>query len=354
MKQTKLFRFSLIAFCLLSLNTFATEQNLDREKKIIKNYSVSANDKLNIENEYGQVVVNTWDKNEVNVEITVMSSASTDSKAQDLLESVSISETKAGGAIYLKTLMRSNNFRSGKTSLKINYNITLPSWLNMNLVNKFGNVYLPSLTGNLQVKVTYGNVKAEKLMGNAEKRIEVSFGAADITEVENLNLESKYSKLTIDKINKGEIQNSFGKTIIQEVNNLRISQRYGDLDIRKVNTLVATVEFSNIDLDVIGKSADLNLKYSGNAELGTITSAVEMIKVNANFSTVYMKFDETANLDFDAHLKFGDLKLNNRFMKEYVKSAKDNTNNYDYKGKIGNGAGGNLLLTTSYTTVYLQ
>jgi len=353
MNQTKLFRFSLLALCFISLTSYAAEQNLDREKKIIKNYSVSNNDRLNIENEYGQVVVNTWDKNELTVEITVMSSASTDSKAQELLESVNISETKAGGSIYLKTLIRSSNLRAGKNSLKINYSVNMPAGLYLNLVNKFGNVYLPSLTGVVQLKVTYGNIKAERLTGG-EKRIEVSFGSADITEADNLTLESKYSKVTIDKIGKAEIQNSFGKTAILEANNLRITQRYGDLDLRKVNVLVGTIEFSNLDLDFIGKSADLNLKYSGNAELGTITSAVEMLKINANFSTIYMKFDETANLDFDAHLKFGDLRLNNKYMKEYVKSNKDNTNNYDYKGKIGNGTGGNLLITTSYSNVYLQ
>ena len=354
MKQTKLFRYSLIILCTLSIHAFANEQNTDREKKIIKNYSVSNNDKLNIENEYGQVTVNTWDKNEVNVEVTVMSNAGTESKTQEILESVNISETRAGGSIYLKTLIRASNFKAGKSSLKVNYNISVPAWLSMNIVNKFGNVYLPSLTGNLQLKVTYGNIKAGKLLGSSEKRIEVSFGAADIDEVENLSIESKYSKLNIDKINKAEIQNAFGKTVIQEANSLRVTQKYGDLDLRKVNTLVATIEFSNVDLDFIGKSADLNLKYSGNAELGTISSSVELLKVNASFSTVYMKFDETANLDFDAHLKFGDLKLNNRYMKDYVKSTKDNTNNYDYKGKIGNGSGGNLMITTSYTTVYLQ
>lgn len=354
MKLKKLFRFSLVAFCFFSLQTVAANQNVEREKKILKSYSVANGDRLNIENESGQVTVNTWDKNEVSVEITVMSSTSSESKTQELLESVSISETKAGGSIYLKTLLRSGSYRSGKHTLKINYNIQMPANLSLNVVNKFGNVFLPSLTGHLQIKVNYGNIKAEKLTGNHEKRIEVSFGSADITEVDNAFIESKYSKLSIGKILNAEIQNAFGKTIIQEANILRISQRYGDLDLRKVNVLTATIEFSNIDLDYIGKSADLNLKYSGNAELGTISSAVELMKINANFSTVYMKFDETANLDFDAHLKFGDLKLNNRYMKDYVKSGKDNSNQYDYKGKIGNGNGGNLILTTSYTTVYLQ
>ena len=34
-----------------------------------------------------------------------------------------------------------------------------------------------------------------------------------------------------------------------------------------------------------------------------------MLKINAGFSTVYIKFDEGANQDFEAHLKCGDIKF---------------------------------------------
>lgn len=352
MIQKKLFLYSIVLLCLSSVQSFASDQNHEREKVIVKNYSASGNEKLGIENQYGQIVVNTWDKNEITVEITVKSNAKTEAKSQEMIDGISISDTKAGNSIYLKTLTKHSVISSGKQSLSIDYKVNIPASTQLNLLNKFGNVILPSLKSAIQVTVNYGNLRAGKLTGE-DKRLLVTFGSADIDELDNVFLESKYSKLNIDKIGKAEIQNSFGKTIIMEANNLRINQRYGDLDLRKVNTLNGQVEFSNVDIDVIGKSAELSLKYSGNADLGLIGSSVELIKVNASFSTVYLKFDESTSLDFSAHLKYGDIKVNNMYMKDYVKSADQGSSSADYKGKIGKG-GGSLILSSQYTNFYFK
>lgn len=354
MIQKKLFPFSVLFFCLVSLHSFADDNMVDKEKKITKSYSVSANDKLSIENEYGAININTWDKNEVSVEITVKSSTKSETKSKELLESVSISDTKTGGAIYIKTILSSASNRNGKQSLSIEYKVYMPATLQLSLLNKFGNVNLPSLANQLQIKVSYGNIKAAKLTGPYEKRIEVSFGSATIDELDNAFLESKYSKVNIEVVGKAEIMNSFGKTKIMEANNLRITQKYGDFELRKVNTLVGTVEFSNVDLDYLGKSADLHLKYASNADLGIISSSVELLKINAGFSTVYLKFDETANQDFEAHLKYGDIKLNNQYMKDYIKNTNQNNSSSDYKGKIGKGGSGNLLINSNYTTIHIR
>lgn len=354
MIQKKLFHFSFIVLCMLSLQSFASDNMYDKEKKIVKNYSVSANDKLSIENEFGNVNINTWDKNEVNVEITVKSSAKSDAKAQEIIETVNISDTKTAGAIYLKTILKSGSYRSGKQSLNIDYKVFMPANIQLSVVNKFGNVSLPNLSTNLQIKVSYGNIKAAKLLGYADKRIEVSFGSASIDELDNAEVISKYSKLNIDIIGKAEIENAFGKTKIIEAGNLRITQKYGDFELRKVGALQGTVEFSNIDLDYITKSADLHLKYASNADLGIISSSVDLLKINAGFSTVYIKFDESANQDFEAHLKFGDIKINNQYMRDYVKNTNEHSNASDYKGKIGKGGSGNMLINANYTTVHIR
>lgn len=355
MKRIIQFNCSIFILSIISLTSIAKDQNFDRDKKITKQYTVAVNDRLSLENEYGKVTINTWDKNEVSVEMTIGASAKTDSKAQSMIDDVSLSETKVGGSIYLKTIYRANNMRSGKQSLHVDYQIMMPAWLNINIVNKFGNVFLPSLSGAIQLQVNYGNIKAGKLLGSHDKRIEVSFGSASIDEIDNAFIESKYSKLNIDKIGKAEIQNAFGKTMILEANNLRIAQKYGDLDLRKVNTLIATIEFSNLDLDNIGKSADVTLKYSGNADFGLVSSSIDLLKISASFSTVYMKLDESANQEFSAHLKFGDMKLNNnQYLRDYMKNSNQNTNTADYTGKIGKGGGGNMLINSNYTTIYLQ
>jgi len=352
MKGNK-FTALLLTLCLLTGFAFAKHDGVEREKKITKSFQVNGNDRLSIENQFGKVVVNTWEKNEFSVVITIRATSRSSSKCDEIIESIGVSETRAGGTVYLKTNVKQMANRNGAQSFNIDYEVYMPSTNPLTVQNKFGNVRLPSLAGAVNVEVSYGNIKAERLT-QAEKKIKVSFGSADIEEIEAGSVDSSYSKLHIGRFDKGELRNSFGKTELGQAGNLRITQKYGDLEIESINTIVAQVEFSNIDIEKLGKSADLNLKYSGNADLGTLSSSVELVKINAGFSTIYMRFDATAAFDFDASLKFGDLKIDNTRMKDYVRSGKEGSNMYEYRGIIGQAGGGKMMLTTQYTTVHFH
>lgn len=356
--KKKLFSFSIVLMVLLITTTYSKAQNTEKTKVINKNYKVNANDKLTIENQFGKVSVETWDKNEIDIEITIKVSAKSESRTLSLLNEIDVNDIKINNnvnnkSVYLKTILPTNSANLGKQNMSVDYVVKMPESSPLNIQNKFGNVYIGDFKAALQLNVSYGSIKINKLYGD-NKRISVSFGSADIDHIDEVDLESKYSKLNIEKIIKGDIKNQFGKTYINDAANVHISQKYGDLDIRKVNDINALVEFSNIDIDVIGKSADLTLKYSGNADLGQISSSVDVLKVNAAFSTVYMKFTETADLDFNAQLRFGDLKINNIKINEYMKNVNENSNHKSYKGKIGKGGGGTLILDSNYSTIYFQ
>lgn len=351
--RKKLFSFSILLLSLVNTIVFAEDQSTEKKKIINKNYKVNSNEKLNIENQFGKVSVETWDKNEIDVEITIKVNSKSESKSLELLEDIKINENTAGASVYLKTVFPTNMYNTGKQSMTVDYLIKMPANSALNLQNKFGNVYMDVFKAPLQLNVSYGSIKINKLVGD-NKRVQVSFGSADIDFIDEINLESKYSKVNIEKISKGDVRNQFGKTYINDAGDVRITQKYGDLDIRKVHSITAQIEFSNVDIDALGKSADLTLKYSGNADIGTIGAGVDLLKVNASFSTVHMKFSETADLDFNAHLKFGDLKINNIKISDYMKNVEDNSNQKTYKGKIGKGGKGNLILDSNYSTIYFQ
>ncbi len=351
--KKKLFSFSILFFVLANTFVYAEDQSTEKKKIITKNYKVNSSEKLNIENQFGKVSVETWDKNEIDVEITIKVNSKSESKSLELLNDIKINENTAGAAIYLKTVFPNNIYNSGKQSMNVDYLIKMPANTPLNLLNKFGNVYIDAFKAQLQLNVSYGSIKINKLVGN-NKRVQVSFGSADIDEIDEIDIESKYSKINIEKITKGEIRNQFGKTYINNAGDIRITQKYGDLDLRNVNTISAQIEFSNVDIDALGKSADLTLKYSGNADIGVIGANVELLKINASFSTVHMKFSETADLDFNAHLKYGDLKINNIKISDYMKNVDEGSSLKSYKGKIGRGGKGHLILDSNYSTIYFQ
>lgn len=344
--------FSLM-LCLGMLSAFAKKDGIENIKVIAKNYTVSSSEKLNIDNEFGKITVDTWEKNEIQVIVRIRANAKTSEKAEALAANVSISEHRAGGTIFLRTQLKNTFNRNGNQSVNIDYEVMMPSVNPLTVRNKFGNLSIGNFKGNLNLDVSYGNIKAGKL-SSTENRIKVAFGAADIERLEGADLESSYSKVQIGHFENGELRNSFGKSEIRSANSLKVVQKYGNFEIERINVLVGQIEFCNIEIDELGKSADLILKYAGNADLGTIRGSVEMIKVNASFSTVYMRFDESAALDFSAHIKYGDLKVNNVKIKEYIKSEDASSSTQDFKGIVGKHGGGKMQLHTQYTTVHFQ
>src|SRR4051812_34802968 len=67
-----------------------------KKKSVNKSYTVSATDKLNVRNSFGEVTVHTWAKNEIKVDVNVEVSSNTDAYAQKLLDRISIKESQNG------------------------------------------------------------------------------------------------------------------------------------------------------------------------------------------------------------------------------------------------------------------
>jgi hypothetical protein len=58
----------------------------EKVKNYSKTYPMDANDRLNISNQFGKVVVSTWNKNEVQVDVQIKSYSDDDGTAQKMID----------------------------------------------------------------------------------------------------------------------------------------------------------------------------------------------------------------------------------------------------------------------------
>jgi hypothetical protein len=311
-----------------------------KEKTINKHYSVSSFDKLYIDNTYGEVHVNTWDKNEITVEVHIKVKAKNEASTQGLLDDIDIEDSRSSNKIMVNTSINKRHITNENTEMNIDYTVNMPLKNGLDIANKFGAVYLDDFEGPLNLKLEYGKLKTKKLSG-PEKDINVKFGGVDIASIEYGNLDISYSKLTIDKAEKIDVKNSFEKTFINSVKELKINQRYGDLNIGSVDEISGKVEFAGMDIDKVTKSAEINLQYSSKANFGSIGAGVDLLKIDAGFSSVSCKFENGASLSGDIDMSFGHFK--NRSSNSSMSFEKEETSEYSneerYTGKIGTGMG---------------
>ncbi|MBK7557733.1 MAG: hypothetical protein IPI54_05295 [Chitinophagaceae bacterium] len=104
-KLIRPFKTLLPLLLLLQVNAFAQNDNdnknddnkkygFEKSKSVNRTYNVSASDRLNISNSFGKVEVNTWNKNEIKVDVSIEVSANTDALAQKMIDRISVSDEK--------------------------------------------------------------------------------------------------------------------------------------------------------------------------------------------------------------------------------------------------------------------
>lgn len=304
----------------------------EKSKILIKNYSVNADDKLVINNQYGNIRVNTWYKNEIKVEILIKAFESNEGKAQDILDGVSVSELKQGNTVSLKTNI--NRARSGggwwgtkksngnveRRGVQINYTISMPSKIALDITNEHGSVFLPSLTGVVTVNASYGSFSAEKL-SNASNRIKVAYGSA-----------------SIESLRAGSLQIS-----------------YGGLSLGSADILDANVSYSSAKIGKLSGTGDVSLKYCGRFKIDEIDRGVKKLNVEAEYSSVSLGFDEAASFNFDVTVSYNNFKYTSDKMGVTSTSPDEKSKGFqptkNYKGMIGKGSDAKVTVNSRYGPV---
>lgn len=306
----------------------------EKLKSYTKSYSVNGNDKLQINNSFGKVTVNTWTKNEVKVEVQIKAYADDEDEAQKLIDNITITDSKENAVISFKTNIdantnkNSNNnvigtwFTSGKShtrKMEVNYTIYMPAKSQLDITNKFGGIVLPDLSGKLNVNLTYGNLVGQQLT-NPENSITVKFGEARI---------ASYTS--------GDLNVSYGKLLLGMADNLK-----------------AKVSFSSINVDRLKSSGDIDARYGDGITVGEFDKNFKNLSVDARFTKVNLNLKD--NFDFDVSTTYGSFNYDNNAVKVITRTPADDERRYistrNFKGQVNKGNAAKMItIRSSYASV---
>ena len=161
-----------------------------------------AEDKLQIDNSFGDVTVNTWDKPQITVDIEIGARANSDEKAQDILDQIEVQEDKSDHVISFRThvgeIHTHGNSRhddgGDNRTFYIDYVVHMPAANPMDIHNDFGRTEVPDLKGPVNLTSKYGSLTAGNLanVGN----IDVEFGKATLGDITNGKIVLQYDSNT--------------------------------------------------------------------------------------------------------------------------------------------------------------
>jgi len=341
MKKRNYKNYALV-FILILFTGFTSSASEDEySKKIQKEYDANEQTHLNLTNKYGDVEITNWEKNSVFIDVTITVDHKREDKAEELLEHITVDFSQDGNTIIVKTDIDKNfnkstwffNFDSNNKEFSIDYEIKMPKALKLTLNNKYGDVFIDEVTGEANISVKYGNLKANKILrGNTKPLSRVYLGYSDgsIKEAKWLKLDLKYSKLQIDKSIALMAVTKYSKLYTDKTSSIVAESKYDHYYLGEIGNLVVESKYTDYQIDQLNKQLDIETSY-GNLDIDYIPKVFEKIWVDNKYGHIDMKIDKAASYKIEGKADYGDINYPDS---KNINRRKDNTE-LEISGIIG-------------------
>lgn len=306
MKLLKLKTLLFILFLGIS-NLYAQ----DYQKKFHEAYSVEKSTICKLVNKYGNINIKDWDKDSIVIDVTITIDGCRENKAQHIFESININISKENNIVSGITEI-TKSIRMNNGNFDIDYQIFMPKYMQLDLYNKFGNVYITELSSLVDIEVKYGSLNIKELSRGSEKpRNHIVLGYSEDSEIDKcgwLKLENKYSNIEIEEAKALIIISKYSKLEIDKCNSIVLDSKYDSrVSIDEVDKFICTGKYSSYKIDKLKDKLDLDIKYSKCRveELAQNFSSVDILN---KFGTITLGISNKSSFQLETYSKYADVK----------------------------------------------
>lgn len=336
-------------FSLLSVNSFA---QFEATKTIEQSFSMSNSSELNLENKYGDVIIDGWDKDSISIKMDILVRKKSSYDAQDLLDRIEMDYTAAGRYISIKTqiqdkqgsffekLFNEITTELDKSDVNIDYTISLPSSARIEVYNSFGDIIISNCTGRLKTELKHGDLKITDPM--EEVNMKVSFGKIGIRSAEELNASLRNSKLKLTSSDDVRLDSNGSEIEFGEIKSLDLISNKDDIRIRDVDRFKAKVRYSNIMCDQLNQDLFLEL-HIADVRISKITNPACPISIQENNSDVDINVSGIS-LEVEADLEGGTFRLPSSTQNIDTMLLDEKDNHRQVTANYGSGESGKFIL----------
>jgi len=303
---------SLAAAFLLTFSLTAQEVT----KEFHKEFKAGTATTLEINNRYGDVVIQSWSKDQVVIDIKVLVDLADKSKAEKLLSYIDVQFSENGNQITAKTVFDEkfnySGWGSGSKRFSIDYTVKMPVGANLDLTNKYGNSDIDELHGLVNLDIKYGDLSADKFTRGNEKPINtlnLAYGKASIDEAGWMDLNIRYSNsMTITRSQALLTDTRYSKIKIGETSSLVGDSKYDNYTIEKINNFVLQGGYTSVNVGELTKKLNFQGSY-GSLTVNEIPAAFESLEVKVQYMGVRLGINESASYVLDASSSYGGIKF---------------------------------------------
>ncbi|TNJ45025.1 hypothetical protein FGF67_07145 [Tamlana fucoidanivorans] len=326
-----------------------------KTKTIKREFSVSKNALLKVNNSYGNLDVITWNQNRIEFVITIKTSGNNEEQTVEKLNDIHVEFSATDELVSAETFFGKKKSSSwwnwsnnSKVKMEIHYLIKVPTTNSVNLNNDYGNINLGKLEGTAQLSCDYGKIVTEELMAsNNSLSFDYSKGCY-FEYIKGGKISADYSDFTIAKTNEISINADYTNSKIEIAENINYNCDYGNIKIDKANNVNGNGDYLTLVIGEVYKNISLKADY-GSIKIKRMNENAQNITIKSDYVGIKIGMAPTYHFNFDLKLDYGALQsdLDLHFTKKDVDGSDKH-----YMGYFGNQSTSNHInITSDYGSV---
>ncbi len=360
--KTILYKFLFILFIatpsLIIANDGTFKGKYTKQKTLNKEFKVTKNALLKIKNDYGNLDITAWDKDQISIQITIKVNGNDEEKVIRKLKDIDVEFDTSSTMVSATTIFHKRNqswwdkFSNGNnnTHMEINYIIKMPITNNIDLNNDYGSITLDKIKGNTRISCDYGQLILGELLGNQN---EIRFDYTRNSTIEYLSkgsIYADYSNFNLRKADEVHLVADYTKSRIGAIKKLNYKCDYGSLKVENVGVFVGRGDYLTTELQNLHFQLDVIADY-GSIKVMNLQSTVKNVNLRTDYVRIALGYIPSLEFDFNIKGSYASITLDDQIT--VLKKKRDGSDK-NYQGYNNTQNSGNAInIISSYGSIKL-
>ena len=308
----KYYKVTLLFLALCPLLSIANGFPIEKvTKKIHKEIDVNPNAIVEIENQFGDISITTWDQNKVIIDILISVEGRSTQKINEKLQNIDVVFDL--GPDLVRAITKINNrwgvswMGTTKVKFKIDYTIKMPATNEVDLENDYGVIALNYLEGRAKLSWDYGKIIIGELMADNNQ---LSFDYTSNSNIEYIaggEINADYSGFEVTEAGYINLNSDYTSSYFEIIDSLNFNNDYGKLKIEKARSIEGNGDYLTFQLGKITNFLKLNNEF-GSIRISEIFPTTKRIAINAEYTGIHLGIDQDWAFRFELNLEFAGLR----------------------------------------------
>ncbi len=280
-----------------------------QEKDFERSFSLSEDAMVEVINKYGEVIVQTWELDSIRIKAVVHAEGRNSSMIRKSMEKVNVRFRQVGSLISATTQVSSGNGTfsnllgdkvqgvvGSNNKVKINYEVWIPENVALRIENKFGDVYLSDLSGEVDLSVSHGDIKANRIHNRLN--ITQSFGKSSFREIKDGKATLRGVKVEVKEAGRLDVESGSSEVLIDKADHVEFNSKNDEISIAFVKDLSCRGSFTDLTVDYLERSANLNFSY-GDIHFSHMNQYFDLIDISSKSTDIDLVLNQASFIKAD-------------------------------------------------------